>query len=293
MMTDMQLNEALRSICGEVAECQRIGLKASRRREELYTQAEHIFAQSRGWRVGEKSFGWRDLVAPGRVINDHESPPGADHLTYFFDHNGLPAAIMAQPYGYWGVGAGGPDETVEGPRLCKQWAERRGLAFESPNAPSWYYPGESVLALWLRRDLTRPARPLINAAPWLPYDWPEIGLVAAAVIEIDAESVAAFKGLVERHRLPPGMVASRTSEGMRQLWFLLHGGYVVGQNRRLPHGVRLKWWRAETLEDSTTPAPVVFPDKLPDRLRELELPPMPFWLADMADVRDTTAKHKR
>ncbi len=129
-------------------------------------------------------------------------------------------------------------------------------------------------------ERTRDFPPFKKRAP----SWPAIVLQCVCVLEVQPEAVDTMRALIARHRLPKGAAITKTRGGVWQIWFVLHSGWRIGDNR-LPESMRLKYWGAPTVEDATAEAPSKFDENFPERLFNVDFPEPPFWLRELAGIR--------
>jgi hypothetical protein len=130
--------------------------RAGRQRELRISEREHSAAQRRlaidfgevrGWKLTDRQF---DLMTLSRGkqhsgARDYSGrhQPGHHHSSfdhpYFYKRDRKAAAIVAHLYGW-------PSDTCRAE--CAEIADRYGLKIETPDFPSWWYPGGTTLVVY-------------------------------------------------------------------------------------------------------------------------------------------------
>jgi hypothetical protein len=117
------------------------------RHAELQRTLARRFGAERGWTLSSSAFSLRTLSRGKRhggryILNGDGFFEGSiadcfDH-PYWFRHDGAAAAIAAHLYGF-------PHNKAD----CEAVAAEYGLRFETPDFPSWWYPGGTTLVVYV------------------------------------------------------------------------------------------------------------------------------------------------
>lgn len=110
----------------------------------LRNMLRQTFITSRGWTKTRVHFDGpqlaRGVLRTSRSYNG-PFPPYSDHSERYRIGR-RPAAIISQPYAV-------TDDKI---REMRDWAAYHGLIFSTPDFPSWWYPEETTLCVFERRQ---------------------------------------------------------------------------------------------------------------------------------------------
>ena len=111
------------------------------------------FGQRHGWTWNEDARGAQHLFGKRPQWHEMERPPYADHGSHYRVGRQV-VALVEQPYDSE-KGRLAPERRAE--RVA--WASDRGLLLTTPDFPSWWYPGWTVLCLFHRPGALREGTP--------------------------------------------------------------------------------------------------------------------------------------